>query len=133
MWVRKAQPTVEVAELEEARRQRVRASHDGYRKLASPVAHTREVVFEPGTNVLSVADNIQTTGTHVIERFWHFAEHCEVRQLDSRSVLILGRRARVTVNCAEDCELQIHRGSQSPRAGWNLIASDRCSQRQLSS
>jgi len=118
MWVRKAQPTVEVAELQEIRRQRVRASHDGYAKLAHPVKHTREVVFEPGTSSLSVQDEIQTTGPHVIERFWHCAEHCEVRQLDSRSALILGRRARLTLNCAEDGELHILRGSQSPRSGW---------------
>jgi hypothetical protein len=117
MWVRKAQPAVHAAELGEGR-QRVRASHDGYRKLASPVVHTREIGFEPGSGVLNVQDEIEATGAHVVERFWHFAEHCEVRQIDSRTVTATGRSATLTLRCAEDCGIEVLRGSRTPRAGW---------------
>lgn len=117
MWVRKATPTVHATEFGE-RRQRVRASHDGYRKLASPAQHTREVTFEAESGTITVTDVIEAQAPHTIERFWHFSEHIDVKQLDAHTVVAAGRGAALAIRLGEDASIEIHRGSQAPRAGW---------------
>lgn len=54
------------------------ARHDGYRRLADPVQHTRELRFDKATAVLQVADTIECAGAHRVQCFWHFAEGVSV-------------------------------------------------------
>src|SRR5204862_920481 len=48
--------------------------HDGYTRLADPVTHQRELVFDKERKYLEVIDRLECKERHVIEQCWHFAE-----------------------------------------------------------
>jgi uncharacterized heparinase superfamily protein len=117
MWLRKAQPAVESYHLE-GTRQHIRARHDGYLRLPDPVLHTRELRFDASESFVDVLDSLSCVEGHQVERFWHFAEGCSVKQLDDSSVRISSRKAEVTLRCGDGGNVALARGDQSPRLGW---------------
>lgn len=52
--------------------------HDGYRRLADPVTHQRELVFDKAARRLTVTDTLACRDSHEVALFWHFAESCQV-------------------------------------------------------
>jgi hypothetical protein len=92
---------------------RLVAEHDGYRRLADPVTHRREIVLEHQTATVTVVDEIFCRGSHTIEMFWHFAEGCEV-QLD-------GARAttgKLTMQLPLGMRCELVRGREEAPLGW---------------
>jgi uncharacterized heparinase superfamily protein len=47
------------------------ASHDGYRRLAEPVTHTRRIVFDKSRRHWRIDDSLTGTGAHLVELFFH--------------------------------------------------------------
>ena len=52
---------------------RLVAEHDGYRRLADPVTHRRELRFDRATAAVTVVDELFGSASHAVEMFWHFA------------------------------------------------------------
>ncbi|MEP7244976.1 MAG: alginate lyase family protein [Gammaproteobacteria bacterium] len=117
MWSHKAAPAVESVQLEGAR-QRVRARHNGYMRLADPVLHTRELLFNVGDAGMDEADELACNGPHEVERFWHVAEECSVKVADEHTVVIDSPRASLTLRCEGATRIEVARGSEKPRLGW---------------
>jgi uncharacterized heparinase superfamily protein len=118
MWLRKAHPTVEAQDLG-AQRQRIRARHDGYRRLPDPVVHTRELLFDGNERVIVVTDEVVARAHHLVERFWHFSDECKIVAGDDKcSLLVVTRSATVEFTLDGADSMELHSGSTSPRAGW---------------
>jgi hypothetical protein len=98
--------------------QRLRARHDGYRRLTDPVTHTREVIFDPQTRVFDILDELACERPHTIVQAWHFGEHVEVTL---EGAAIIARSGPVTVRIEPERSVDgIHhlRGSDDPPGGW---------------
>ncbi len=85
MWLRHAQARCLHVAFGPARDE-WRATHDGYQRLADPVTHTREIVFDKARGEIRVSDEIACNGEHEVEVFWHFSERCSVRLADGAVV-----------------------------------------------
>ncbi len=116
MWVSKAQATCEVWEPGESIDHWV-ASHDGYRRLPDPVLHRREITLDKSECNITVIDTLICKGRHLIERFWHFSEECEVTRLNG-CVRAAQRSARLDLTVDEESTLILCSGQQNPPAGW---------------
>jgi hypothetical protein len=46
-------------------------SHDGYRRLAEPVDHTRRIIFDKRRMRWVIEDTVSGTGTHLVELLFH--------------------------------------------------------------
>jgi hypothetical protein len=117
MWLRKAKSTVE-ALCVDGPLQYVRACHDGYAHLPDRVVHTREVQLETELGLLRVVDTIEGRTSHQVERFWHFAEHCEVQQAGPGKLLVVSTKSTLELSCDPASRIELLHGSQSPRGGW---------------
>jgi hypothetical protein len=47
------------------------ASHDGYRRLAEPVTHSRKIVFDRARRTWRIEDRLEGVGEHLVEVFFH--------------------------------------------------------------
>lgn len=124
MWLAKAEATCETWE-PDAVPQRLVASHDGYERLTDPVRHRREFVFDSDNDTLDINDYIECSGSHSIERLWHFSENCDVSTTDNG--LRVETETGTTVfefNPVENREIILYRGSEEPVSGWISRAYD---------
>jgi uncharacterized heparinase superfamily protein len=117
MWLQKAEATVESCEPPDAP-VRLRARHDGYRRLRDPVTHTREVRFDSACRRLTVDDTVACAAAHSVERFWHFAESWVVRSDGPGRVVAESGGMIVSMDLGPESQVEILRGSTQPRAGW---------------
>jgi hypothetical protein len=116
MWLQRARPTVESWDLA-GPRPHVRARHDGYARLPDPLVHTRELVIDLERSCIDVTDSLSCRGSHIVERFWHFAEECAVERC-AAGVAIRLRGMNATLQCHDSTTVDILHGSYAPRAGW---------------
>jgi hypothetical protein len=117
MWAEKAEPNVAAFE-STSERDRLRASHTGYRRLPDPVTHAREVVFDKRARSIEVVDEIECAGAHRVERFWHFAEHCSV-ELRGATVVAISGSVRLVLEIDEpQAVARLVRGETQPIGGW---------------
>jgi hypothetical protein len=95
---------------------RFRGRHDGYMRLADPVLHEREILQRG--NLVEINDQLDCKARHVVERCWHFSEHCRVH-LDGDTVIAEHGPVRVRLRAAEKVDnINRLRGSQDPPGGW---------------
>jgi uncharacterized heparinase superfamily protein len=117
LWADKAEAIVERFQTSAAR-DSLRAKHWGYRRLADPVTHVREVTFDKVARVIDVVDEIQCAGRHRVERFWHFAEQCAVELHDTR-VSASNGAVRVVLESADPpVSGRLLHGETQPIGGW---------------
>lgn len=117
MWLHKAGTTVEDWESNE-QRDRLVASHNGYRRLRDPVLHRREVNFEKSKKRFRITDRIECKGTHYVERFWHFSENCKVKR-DGKRIVAVNDGTEIQLMFEEtDIDLRLCRGETNPPSGW---------------
>ncbi|MEW6219568.1 MAG: alginate lyase family protein [Thermodesulfobacteriota bacterium] len=123
LWLRKARATCEVwqpgddADL-------FAGNHDGYQRLADPVLHRRQVVLDKKAREIVVTDTLECRGQHIVERFWHLAEGCEVSR-DDGGVLVQNGPVRVALAASDAGELILRRGEEKPPCGWVSRSFDR--------
>jgi hypothetical protein len=96
---------------------RLVAEHDGYRRLADPVTHRRELCVEHATSAVTVVDELFCRGPHDLEMFWHFAEGCEVT-LDGAHVTAVRGGALLEMQLPQDTRCELVRGREDAPLGW---------------
>ncbi len=91
--------------------------HDGYRRLADPVTHRREVMLDKAARRIAVTDTLVCKGAHTVEMFWHFAEDCEVSYAEG---IIVARKNGVALRlvCPADMKVRLASGENNPPLGW---------------
>jgi uncharacterized heparinase superfamily protein len=117
MWLRKAEATCEAWSSDD-RIDRLRASHDGYLRLADPVLHRRTITVNKQERIVEVEDILTCRRVHDIEFHWHLAAECEV-SIDGATVI--AARDHVVLEMTmpgSDCSPEVVRGSESPPLGW---------------
>lgn len=98
---------------------RLRASHDGYKRLPHPVIHRRDVTLDKERDILRITDRLESDGSHLIERFWHFDPHCKVRILGNMMVLVERDGIQIELHSpSKETLIHIHRGEEDPPLGW---------------
>jgi hypothetical protein len=96
---------------------RLVAEHDGYRRLADPVTHRRELHLDHATSRLLVSDQLFCQQSHAVEIFWHFAADCAVT-LDADQVIARHGSAQLTMKLPAGLRYELIRGREAPPLGW---------------
>jgi hypothetical protein len=101
-----------------AEEDRVRAWHDGYRRLYHPVRHVRDVRLEKPAGQIFVEDSIEGSCAHEIAVRWHFHPTCVVT-LDKKEATIRNGDAEIAMEWdGEGLQARLARGEESPPLGW---------------
>jgi hypothetical protein len=117
MWSRHAQARCEVWE-PGTEADRFVGSHDGYRALPDPVMHRREINWSKPDRTIVVSDLVESQGTHMVERYWHFSEHC---QLIVEGSAVIAENQGVRIRLAPEgapVEVLVKRGDEAEHLGW---------------
>jgi hypothetical protein len=96
---------------------RLVAEHDGYRRLADPVTHRRELLLDHAGSVVTVVDELFSRTSHAVEMFWHFAEGCEVALDDTRARVGRGP-VQLTIHLPQGLRCELVRGREAAPLGW---------------
>jgi hypothetical protein len=97
--------------------QRVVAEHDGYERLADPVIHRREILYDATSRCLSVTDYLQCAGKHHVDVLWHFAPDCAL-SLEGEVVTAARAAARLRLRWPKHLRGEVVRGQVQPCMGW---------------
>jgi hypothetical protein len=97
--------------------ERLVAEHDGYRRLADPVTHRREIALDRASSTVTVVDDIFCHGSHTVEVLWHFAEACEVTLEGGRAIARRGN-IRLDIQLPHDMRCELVRGREAMPLGW---------------
>jgi hypothetical protein len=117
MWLRKARAAIERMP-QSPQDFDFRGSHDGYRRLADPVRHVRNVRFDAATATLVVRDEVAARRPHKVELFWHFAPELNVR-LSSGGLSARGKHFTLQLQVSgADLTLELVRAAEHPPLGW---------------
>ncbi|WP_305323889.1 alginate lyase family protein [Methylicorpusculum sp.] len=117
MWVKHAATQFETCELD-VPQERVAGSHDGYLRLADPLRHRREVVFDKAAGTLSVLDTLECKKRHRVEIHWHCHEEAEVSLLNV-GVEVARAKGKATLALGDNRFLPcLARGEEEPPLGW---------------
>lgn len=100
-----------------AHRDRLLARQAGYRRLADPVIHQRELVYEGGARLLRVTDGLSCRGAHEVEMFWHFSELCEVT-LSEHAIVASSGDVLMHLSWPDGFQATLVRAQQHPPLGW---------------
>jgi len=101
-----------------AGRQRFVGEHYGYQRLADPVVHRREIVFDPDDQSIAVTDLLRCEGEHHACRAWHFAENCLVERIDAGLKVTQGTTQVFFEAFEEPDRVEVHRGGGPEQGGW---------------
>jgi heparinase II/III-like protein len=96
---------------------RLVAEHDGYRRLADPVTHRRELLLDHTTSAITVIDELFSRASHEVEMFWHFAEGCEVT-LDNGRATVRRGNTELTMQLPQGMRYELVRGREAAPLGW---------------
>ena len=116
MWTQHANTRCLTVELG-ADTEQVVAEHDGYRRLADPVVHRREVAYQRSTRLIRVTDQLRSSSAHQVEIFWHFAQECVVT-LGEGAATITREGVRLVLRWPAPLSARVVRGSSDPPLGW---------------
>lgn len=97
---------------------RFAGEHDGYRRLADPVTHRRELMFAKGEKRLEIADTIECSAPHIVERRWHFAEDVQVRVEQDGTIHAAKEGYGLRLRPADKVGARVCLGETDPPAGW---------------
>ena len=116
LWTRHAQAICERFE-SSSDTDRFVGSQDGYQRLSDPVQHRRELVFDKGTRILDVRDELRCRADHLVEMFWHFSEHCDI-SLQNGCALVAAAGRQVRFEWPQGVTVELVRGRTVPPLGW---------------
>jgi hypothetical protein len=102
---------------------RLTAAHDGYRRLADPVIHRRELMYSKAARTLRVTDRLDAAARHQVELNWHFAPECTVN-LHERHVRVTRGAATLELCWADGFTARLARAEEAPTRGWASPAFD---------
>lgn len=117
MWIRHASARCLLWKVSRERDEFI-GEHDGYMRLPDPARHQRTVFFVRDQSRFLIMDRIDAKAEHVVERYWHFAEDCQVT-VDGLEILVATNGVQVRLRCLDGhCEALRLRGSDDPIGGW---------------
>lgn len=94
------------------------AEHDGYRRLADPVIHRREVTYLKEDHSFMIVDLLKCRGRHDVKLLFHLHPNVTVRtQADSTYRLSAGTFS-IILRVDNKLQGQIFSGSEDPLMGW---------------
>jgi hypothetical protein len=102
---------------------RLAAEHDGYKRLADPVRHRRELVYSKAARTLRVTDWLSAAARHQVEINWHFAPECTL-DLHERRLRVTRGAAAVELCWADGFTARLARAEEAPPRGWTSPAFD---------
>jgi hypothetical protein len=118
MWVRHATAKCTLWETNDDS-DRFIGRHEGYRRLADPVTHEREVVLRKSAHSIAISDVLRCVKLHLIERSWHFSERCRVSVCDNGIIDAENDGVKIRIIPGEKlAEVRTLRGSTRPYVGW---------------
>ncbi len=98
--------------------QRFVGEHHGYARLADPVVHRREIMFDSRRQIIEVTDILRCDGTHDARRTWHFAEDCHVERTGPGLKVSSGNTQVWLEPLDELMEVHVHRAGTAEQGGW---------------
>jgi hypothetical protein len=102
---------------------RLTAEHDGYRRLADPVTHRRELIYSKAARTLRVTDWLNAAARHQVELNWHFAPECTLN-LHDRQLRVTRGAAAVELCWADGFTARLARAEVGPARGWTSPSFD---------
>lgn len=94
------------------------ASHDGYKHLPNPVEHQRSVTLDKVRDTLRIIDRLESSGEHLIERFWHFHPQCQVG-IHEGVVIVTRDGLRLELSSpSRESVVRLYRGDEEVPLGW---------------
>jgi hypothetical protein len=96
---------------------RLIAEHEGYRRLADPVLHRRELRYNNASRTLQVIDELHCRGEHDIEIFWHLSDKCAVNVAGQR-VFARDGSSELTLHAPASMDVGHIKGEENPPLGW---------------
>lgn len=100
----------------------VKGTHDGYRRLADPVFHTREILFVKNQTFIIIKDTLEGSKSHRLDFLIHLSPQCIVSQRRDGGCLIRGKKEDLKLipyfitNKSVFCSLE--KGQENPVSGW---------------
>jgi len=117
MWSRHAQARCEVWEPGQES-DRFIGSHVGYRALPDPVTHRREISWSKPDQTIVVSDRVEGQAAHLVERYWHFSEHCQLI-VEESAVIVENQGVRIRLAPeGVPVEVLVKRGDEAEHLGW---------------
>ena len=117
MWMHKADSKCEVWE-PGVDIDRFVGQHDGYVRLPDSVTHRREICVYKQERKIVITDILKCQGSHLVERFWHFSEQCNVTLIGSTVLANNGSICVKMVILGGDAGISIRCGEINPPGGW---------------
>ena len=122
LWGRQAS-IVDVEFRETGSGARLHAAHDGYARLPGGARVARTIDYDRSRGIVTVEDELNSRGTHVVEIFWHFSEQCTVTLAEGRAAVRCGEMSLV-LTWPVDLSAKVVRGQEDPPLGWRSKAYD---------
>ncbi|HEY4373055.1 MAG TPA: alginate lyase family protein [Burkholderiales bacterium] len=118
MWLDKAHAQ-RVSRSSSPQHEAIGGSHDGYRRLADPVTHAREVELHHTPEALVVTDTLRCRQPHLAEICWHFTPEAEVAA-GGASLTVRAGAAVLRIDVTEGAGAwHLYRGQEDPPWGWH--------------
>lgn len=94
------------------------AEHDGYRGLADPVTHRREIVYDVSTRSFLISDTLACAGPHRVCRHWHFSEALQPNVVEDELQVRAGRYLVRIVPLDLPAHSRLYHGGSETQGGW---------------
>jgi hypothetical protein len=125
MWLKKARASC-ISWVSSAARDVFIGAHDGYSRLADPVAHRRSITLEKAARRIVIEDTLDMAGAHDVELNFHCSEHCRVELTECGCILSRdGISVTLELPKAEGARTDVLVGSEAPIRGWVSRSFDR--------
>lgn len=122
MWSKAARTTIGEVVVDGDGPQQWSATHDGYRRLASPAVHRRDVRLDPSRSSLELVDHLASEGAHTVRLAFHLGPDVECDLAGHLATLRWtsprGDGVAATLALAPELVWTRHRGSTTPLLGW---------------
>ena len=93
--------------------------HYGYRRLADPVVHRRQIALDKVARRIVIDDILHMSGTHDVELYFHCSPDCRVEN-GSEGVAVHhgGRRLLLQLPQNVRSSMRVCHGDTDPICGW---------------
>ncbi len=95
----------------------LRATHNGYKRLQSPVLHIRSISISDGLDIF-IEDTFEGEGEHKFELNYHFHPHSNLTELDDGWWEVNNKGATVYIKIVAAHNVSIVKGQENPILGW---------------
>jgi hypothetical protein len=96
----------------------IKASHDGYSRLADPVLHTRCFRVNKSSSEVLIADSFSGRCSHQLDLLFHLSPDCEATVRVPGRIEIAVDGTRVELVYDGRLKPSLYRGSDDPLLGW---------------